>query len=115
MTGLEPLARSSPMNGAHGRPGAVRRDAARFSGLGAQRPGPVVYGGPPNATPFASLQGVPHGREVFKVNAWFTRLAGPAAVAAAATAALMALYVYKNGRHPSALVCCGANRAGTYP
>jgi hypothetical protein len=49
------------------------------------------------------------------VNSTFTRLAGPAAVAAAATAALMALYVYKNGGHPSALVCCGANRAGTYP
>ncbi len=49
------------------------------------------------------------------MNVPLSRLAGPAVAAAAATAALMALYVFKNGGDPSALVCCGANRAGKYP
>jgi hypothetical protein len=53
--------------------------------------------------------------EVLAVKVEFARLAGPAAIAAAATAALMTLYVFKNGGDPSALVCCGTNRAGAYP
>jgi hypothetical protein len=45
---------------------------------------------------------------------WF-RMRGPVVATLALYAGLMALYVFKNGGHPCALLCAGSNRAGRPP